>query len=155
MKKNEIKEMHSKLRHMEDSGVLEQIKTVEIIVHTKDGSSLKSVVKGSEMRKRLYMMQTLSNCVGFPAAQDMELAALESIIKKPGPLLRDYMSGKLDCFFASRYRSAFYEIRSGRHVLRLPMYPKDKFYYIGNRKGQFEIEMSICDYLHKQKSSKK
>lgn len=153
MKKNEIKKIHKALRHMEDSAVLDQIKNVEIVVHTKDGSVHKSVVKGSEMRKNLNMMQTISNCVGFPAAQDMELAALESIMKNPGPLMRDYLDGKLDNFFKSFYRSAFYEVRAGRDVLMLPMYPKDKLYYIGKRKSQFDTELAICDYLYKQKQS--
>lgn len=105
-------------------------------------------------------MQTIGNCIGFPAAAEADFAVVRSVINKPGPLLRDYLNGNLDWFFdkSSRYRAAFYEMRLDKMYLKLPgswNHKKNKFYAVGKRKDRYELEMSICDYLHKSKSKLK
>lgn len=143
-----------------ESAVANEISSVVVEIKTKDGNVLKHTILGSEVRRTLSMMQTISNCIGFPASREADFATIRSVMNNPGPLLRDYLAGKLDWFFDgnSRYtRSVFYEERMGKLYLKLPKTwkHKDKFYAVGKRKDRYDLELSICDYLHKEKEKEK
>ena len=166
MKDNEVVKIvqgvSKSISGIRERAVAGEINSVTIEIKTKDGRTVRHTVLGSEVRKTLGVYQTIGNCVGFPASREADFAAVRSVINKPGPLLRDYLAGKLDWFFkgnSSYRRAVFFEMRNERMVLKLPAtwWPKhdDKFYIVGKRKERMELELSICDYLQKEKENKK
>jgi len=161
-KNNEVKAItqgvSKSISGIREAAVAGEIEQVKIEIVTKDGQSTKLTVLGTEIRKRLGVYQTISNCIGFPAGWEADFATIRSALNRPTPLLRDYLEGKLDVWFDRKYRSAFMEMKDGEYYLRLPKtwdMKADKFYKVGKKKDRYELDLSICDYLHKQKTKQK
>ena len=157
MKDNEIVKIvqgvSKSISGIREEAVADELASVSIEIKTKDGKMLRHTLLGSEIRKSLSMMQTISNCIGFPASREADFATIRSVMNHPGPLLKDFLAGKLNWFFGS-YQVAFYEMKNDKMYLKLPgTYAnkyKDKFYIIGKRKDRYDLELSICDYLQKE-----
>lgn len=156
MKDKEIEEMAKGLSIREES-VAGEISKVVVKVYTGDGESVTRTISKSDIQRTLSAYQTIGNCVGFPAARLADFAVVKSALGNPTRLLRDYLDGKLDDFFDSRYRAAFWEVKNDKNYLRIPggYFNKDKFYYVGKKKPRYELDLSICDYLHEKKRNEK
>lgn len=160
MKDAEILKLVKALGGIREDAVAGEISSVTVEIKTKDGNVKKQVIAGQEIRKTLSMYQTFGNCVGFPASRDADFAAIRSVMNTPGPLLRDYLAGKLEWFYKYSYRPVvFYEMNNDKLCMKLPgtWEHKDKFYIVGDKKWKkerFDIELLICDKLRKQKDGR-
>jgi len=163
MKNNEITNIVQgvckSLSGIREEAVANEITSVTVEIKTKDGKTTKQTIRGIDIRSRLNILQTIGNCIGFPAATDADFATVRSVMNKPGPILKDYLAGKLDWFFKGnpRYRATFFEMKNDKMYLKFPgtWSNKDKFYAVGKRRARFELEISICDYLQKEKEKQK